>query len=974
MLILSKLQPPQVKTKTLRRRRLVELLRKNLDKKIILVQAGAGYGKTTLLSHLLTDLKQPYIFYHLEKEDADPAVFFNYLLEGLERICPGSGKKTRSLLHLFNYSTQYVTQIVTVFANELLALDNGDLFFILEDFHQLSPQDIINEIMTKLIRYMPPNVHFIITSRTRPPFASALLRGRDESFELDTQALKFTKDEIRAFFQEIYSLPVDPEDLEWLSEQSEGWPTNLRMLIQTFQHENVSSVRSCLSRLSPRFSAVQDHIFEFLSQEVFEKETPAVKRFLIDCSVLDWLSPDLCDHITKNKNSETILADLASRNSFISSIPGIGYRMHNLYRDFLRAKVDDPQRTKKILHDAGDMYLRSGRKDEAMRMYLQSDDHKKAAVILGEIASRLIEQGKNQALCSYIERIPGNYLLKDPQLMKEYAQSLVYLGKPGEAKKYLRRAIRILPARLNRRQAGDMMYRLAGIYLNDGDLKNGQRWLLKALSTCPREPSLVRASILGSLGSMHVAMGGRYLTRARVYFKNALRITHKKRFLGLEVSILNNSAICELKQGNLHRAYDQLVAMARLLKDRFSPGCGAGFYNAARVGLYLGKIDESHDLLESGLKLCSRYDDQWSMTTVWKGYALLHQELGDYKGAREFILKSLDLSEKTGVPWLIASSLHELCRINLAEGMLDEAENNIAMIWKIKKQRDDAETIPFLVSEARLRKMQEKYSIAQDILKTALSLAQVFKQPQDLFMVDIESASLMAVMHDNDKAAKYLDNAVRISRIKNYDYLFIRALAQDHGLLRLITTNSKAGKYAISAVKKYPANLVIFEAKLFGHPSLVINGREIDDREWRTVKAKKLLFYLILNSTGKVNQDILIEKLWYDTTLRKGKSNLRKAVQHVRVVFRSAGILDSALSIDKGFYRLAPHVCVWTDISQFENLVLEAKKDKYARPSIMQKLLTIYRDGFATGWYDDWIEEKRRYYQYLFEKITLRNS
>ncbi|HEX7320901.1 MAG TPA: hypothetical protein VF399_11170, partial [bacterium] len=505
MIILSKLQPPQIKTKTLRRRRLVELLRKNLDKKIILLQAGAGYGKTTLLSHLLADLKQSYVFYHLEKEDADPAVFFNYLLEGLERIYPGSGKKTRSLLHLFNYSTQYVTQIVTVFANELQAFGNSDLFFILEDFHQLAPQDIIDEIMTKLIRYMPPNAHFIITSRTRPPFASALLRARDELFELDTDLLKFTKDEIRAFFQEIYSLPVDPKDLEWLSERSEGWPTNLRMLIQTFQHKNVQSVRSWLSRLNPRFQIVQDNIFEFLSQEVFEKETPAVKRFLIDCSVLDWLSPDLCDHVTKNKNSKTVLADLASRNSFIFSIPGIGYRMHNLYRDFLRAKVDDPQRTKKILHDAGDMYLGSGRKEEAMRMYLQSDDHEKAAVILGEIAGRLIEQGKNLALCSYIERIPRNYFLKDHQLMKEYAQSLVYLGRPGDAKKYLRRAIRILPAQSNRRQSGDMMYRLAGIYLNDGDLKNGQRWLLKALSTCPKEPSLVRASILGSLGSMHVA-------------------------------------------------------------------------------------------------------------------------------------------------------------------------------------------------------------------------------------------------------------------------------------------------------------------------------------------------------------------------------------------------------------------------------------------------------------------------------------
>ena len=86
-------------------------------------------------------------------------------------------------------------------------------------------------------------------------------------------------------------------------------------------------------------------------------------------------------------------------------------------------------------------------------------------------------------------------------------------------------------------------------------------------------------------------------------------------------------------------------------------------------------------------------------------------------------------------------------------------------------------------------------------------------------------------------------------------------------------------------------------------------------------------------------------------------------------------MLDSVLTIDKGFYQLAPHVCISTDVEVFETLIRDVNNqpyDKRMMSGMVQKLVTIYRDGFATGWYDDWIEEKRRYYQALFEKVTLK--
>ena len=112
----------------------------------------------------------------------------------------------------------------------------------------------------------------------------------------------------------------------------------------------------------------------------------------------------------------------------------------------------------------------------------------------------------------------------------------------------------------------------------------------------------------------------------------------------------------EFHLGNLNIAHSKLMKTADLLKDHFSPGCGGGFLNAARMSVFLGNKSEAHAILDAGIKTCGSHNDLWSMARIWQGYALFHEEFGDLDKARQLIAKVLEIYEKLSVVALIISA------------------------------------------------------------------------------------------------------------------------------------------------------------------------------------------------------------------------------------------------------------------------------------------------------------------------------
>jgi LuxR family maltose regulon positive regulatory protein len=589
IVLLSKLQAPQIKTKVLLRERLIKVLAENMGKKVILVCAGAGYGKTTLLSQFLSHKKIPYIYYHLEKSDAEPAVFFSYLINGMRKIVPGFGEKTESLSHFFNYPQRYLELILGTFINEIIETITKDIYIILEDYHTIYPAEHIDKILNYLIDHLPPHVHFIVSSRVRPPLAITQLQAQDEIVEISGQELKFNKEETKNLFVSVYSISLSESELDWIEEHLEGWPTSLRLMLQSSNYFEGKKSSRYIKRLLDSYYQSQSNLFNYFAQEIYDQEPKQIRQFLIDCSVLEWLTPELCSAVAKFRDAGALLADLTTRNAFIVDIPGIGYRFHHLFRDFLLSKLTDLHKEQRLYLRAGNYYYKSNRLEEASRFYLQAKEYDKAASSIEKIGPGSIWRGRSAFLCSYIEKIPKRVQYKRASLLLTYAESLIYLGRSAEAKKNCQRATNMLKHKPKKqKQYAAALYKLGGILLNQGKLIAARRWFKKALSVCPKSARLTRASILNSIGSLYRAIGSRNLSEATKYFQEALLIAEHNGYKDLAASIYNNYAMNEFNRGNLNAAHAKLTKTAELLKDNFSPGCGGGFFNATRMNVFLG--------------------------------------------------------------------------------------------------------------------------------------------------------------------------------------------------------------------------------------------------------------------------------------------------------------------------------------------------------------------------------------------------
>ncbi len=977
IILLSKLQTPQVKTKTLFRQRLIDLLAENLNKKVILLCAGAGYGKTTLLSQFISSKDIRYIYYHLEKNDADPVIFFSYLIAGIRKIEPKFGKKTENLSHFFNYPQRYLEIIVGTFINEFIEHVKDDVYIILEDYHTLYPSEHIDNILNYLCDHLPPHLHLIVSSRVTPPITMSQLRARDEIFELRTEHLRFTKEEIKNLFGVIYSISLKESEFEWIEEHSEGWPTSLRLMLQSTDYLVGKKPSRYIRKILASYYQSQSNVFNYFAQEIYNQESKKIRQFLVDCSILEWLTPELCDAIAKQANSSDILVDLTNRNAFLFRIPNMGYRFHNLFRDFLKSKISDTKREKRLHRRAGDFCSKNNRLEEAAQFYLQSGEYNKAASIVENIGFNLIWQGRSAFLCSYIEKIPRAIRTKRPLLLMNYAESLDYIGRIDEAKNNCLRAIKMFRKKPRaRKQYADALYKLGGIIVNQGQFRAARTWFKKALNVCPRSARLRRASILNYIGYLYnVAGGNRNFIEAKKYFQRALKIAHPGGHKDLEASILNNWAHNEFMSGNLIEAHSKSIKAVNLLEANFSPGCGAGIYNAVKYSLYMGNKKESHTMLDSGFKIGSMYNDLSSMATIWQGYALYHQEFGDLAKAKQYISKSLEICEKLGIVVLIISAYDELCKIYTRLGDYVAAERMLAKMWLLKENKNDLRAIPLYLTEAQLGICQGRYADAEAILLSALKLSQNFKQIFYSFLINIELSKVYYFQHKMKETIAAFEKAVAISRLKGYDYLLVRALRQEKWMLQMLRKERIEKKYITSVLKKSKLDIHWVDVFLFGEPKVIVDDIQVQDDAWKTVKSKKLLFYLLLHNEKKVSQDRLIEALWQNASHKSGSDSLRKAIQHIRQIFRSRLARKSDVIISgKGLYQMSPQLSLRLDTEEFQKLFDQAKQLKEENGNYeddLKNALLVYKEDFAIGWYDSWVEELRRYYQGLHEECLL---
>lgn len=418
-LLETKLHAPRRHHGVVARPRLAQRLHASDLPALTLISAPAGFGKTTAALELFGD-EQRRGWVSLDRRDNEPAVFWSYVVAALDSIEPGVGDSARSL---FRSPLQSSDPALATLINDIDALDH-DLVLVLDDYHLIEAPEIHSDV-TFLLEHRPPQLHLVVVTRSDPPLPLAALRARGELLEIRVSDLRFTVEESAAYLNDAMGLALTTGDVERLGARTEGWAAALQLAALSLQgHADAAS-------FVDGFSGDDRFILDYLVDEVLDRQTPEVRAFLLETSILERLTGPLCDAVTLRSDGKALLETLDRANLFLVPLDDRRewYRYHHLFADVLRARLLDerPDVVADLHRRALAWFDANGDVVEAITHALESDAE--AAARLIELAAPTVRGARQDAtLRGWLEALPGDVLADRPVLAVALAGARMATG------------------------------------------------------------------------------------------------------------------------------------------------------------------------------------------------------------------------------------------------------------------------------------------------------------------------------------------------------------------------------------------------------------------------------------------------------------------------------------------------------------------------------------------------------------------
>jgi ATP/maltotriose-dependent transcriptional regulator MalT len=419
----TKLMVPRVPPSVVQRDELLRRLDGSLDRKLTLVTAPTGFGKTTLVSMWIANRDFAATWVTLDENDNDPARFWTYIVSALRTHSPALGRSTLSALNASVLPS--VQTLLTPLINDLAGLD-GPLALVLEDFHSINSKQIIEGI-SFLIQNMPESLYLIVISRTQPEISLPLMRARNELLEIDIADMRFNRQETESF---LYAARIDISDsaISSLFQKTEGWIAGLQLAALSLNSRNAEQAQSFVSS----FSGSHRYISDYLIREVFEAQPESIQNFLLKTCFLKNLTASLCDATAGTDSSAAFLDRLERDNVFVMRLERAGnqiwYRYNPLFAESIQflARQRWAETDIQLLFDkAGHWYEYHGFLEDAIEMALQATLFERAMPLI-EKYIEIHDLRELHTLNRWMEFIPRHDLLQRPQICFTFAQIILY--------------------------------------------------------------------------------------------------------------------------------------------------------------------------------------------------------------------------------------------------------------------------------------------------------------------------------------------------------------------------------------------------------------------------------------------------------------------------------------------------------------------------------------------------------------------
>ena len=334
-ILATKLYIPPPRYKIVLRPCLIERLNEGLSagRKLTLISAPAGFGKTTLVSEWVAGCGRPTAWLSLDEGDNDPTRFLTYLIAALQTIAANIGAGMLAVLQ--SPQPPSIESILTTLLNEITTIPDN-FILVLDDYHAIDSKSV-DRCLTFLLEHLPPQMHLVIATREDPHLPLARLRARGQLTELRAADLRFTPSEAADFLNQVMGLNLSAEDIAALETRTEGWIAGLQLAALSMQgHQDTTSfIKS--------FTGSHHFVLDYLVEEVLQQQSESVQTFLLRTSILDRMCGPLCDAVLLDSaaSGQETLEYLEHANLFIVPLDNERrwYRYHHLFAELLRQRL-----------------------------------------------------------------------------------------------------------------------------------------------------------------------------------------------------------------------------------------------------------------------------------------------------------------------------------------------------------------------------------------------------------------------------------------------------------------------------------------------------------------------------------------------------------------------------------------------------------------------------------------------------------
>jgi len=686
-ILATKLYIPPSRPKVILRPRLIERLNGGLPvgRKLTLISAPAGFGKTTLVSEWVAGCGRPVAWLSLDAGDSDPARFLAYLVAALQTIFAGIGAEVLAALE--SPQPPPAEALLAALINEITAIpdnpstDSGQRFILVLDDYHLVEAETVDLALTFLIERQPPQMHLVIATREDPPLPLARLRARGQMTELRAAELRFTPAEAAEFLNRAMGLSLSDGDVAALETRTEGWIAGLQLAALSMQGlpDAAGFIRS--------FTGSHHFVLDYLVEEVLGQQPSSIQAFLLRTAILDRLCGPLCDAVLGSAaaSGQETLEHLERANLFIVPLDNERrwYRYHHLFADLLRQRLGQSLTAAEI----AELHIRASQWCEDHALEVEAFHHAAAANDI-ERAERLIQGGRIPLhslaavtiVLGWLDSLPKTVLDARPWLWIRSAMSALNAGQITSVEEKLQAAEVALAAALRNAdpddQTCDLIGQIAAVratlalarYQSEAMIIQSRR----ALEYLHPDNLPFRSRAFRALGYAHQLQGDR--AAARQSYTEARSIKQASGNIHLTVSAITGLGNIQEAENQLYQAAESYRYALQLLSDQGPPNADQEYIGLARISYEWNDLEAAAQYGQQSLQLARQYDpavDRYVICEVFLARVKLAQ--GNVAGAEAMLTQSEQSARQKGFTLRLSDIAAVQVLVLLRQGRLTAA-------------------------------------------------------------------------------------------------------------------------------------------------------------------------------------------------------------------------------------------------------------------------------------------------------------